>query len=90
MNYETARAQLAYDFSTIEKSNIPEGVFKELVGDFEKKHKEISVKKTVKNPDPFGWNVYATAEIESMELYEDWRRQFSQHGYEPPFLTIGS
>lgn len=88
MNFDTKRAKIAYELSSISKPTITGELFDELLSDFEKKHRGVKVEKKIRNPDPFGWNVVVSSESETMELYESWNRTFSNHGYQPPFLTI--
>lgn len=88
MDFETKRARVAYELSSISKPTITGELFDELLGDFEKRHQGVRVKRKIRNPDPFGWNVVISAERETMELYEEWNKTFSIHGYQPPFLTV--
>lgn len=88
MDFRTQRARVAYELSSISKPTITGELFDELLRDFEKKHTGVKVEGKIRNPDPFGWNVVVTANKETMELYEEWNRTFSNHGYQPPFLTV--
>lgn len=88
MKFETKRAKIAYELSSISKPTITGELFDELLSDFEKSHEDVKVESKIRNPDPFGWNVVISAECETLELYEEWNKTFSNHGYQPPFLTV--
>lgn len=88
MKFETKRAQIAYELSGISKPTLSNELFDELLSDFEKRHSGVVVRKKIRNPDPFGWNVVISGIEEDMKLYEEWNSTFSTHGYQPPFLTI--
>lgn len=88
MKFETKRAQIAYELSGISKPAISAELFDELLSDFEKTHHGVVVRKKIKNPDPYGWNVVISGIDEDMKLYEEWNDTFSVHGYQPPFLTV--
>lgn len=88
MQFETRRAKIAYELSDISKPSIPGELFDELIGDFTKRHQGVVVRKKVRNPEPFGWNVFISGVDETMNLYEEWNDTFSVHGYQPPFLTV--
>lgn len=90
MDFKTPRAQVAYELSSISKPAIAEELFDELLSDFEKRNAGVKVRKKIRNPDPFGWNVVVSAKKETMELYQEWNRTFFTHGYQPPFLTVMS
>lgn len=88
MKFETNRARVAYELSSISKPTITGELFDELLSDFEKRHQGVRIEEKIRNPDPFGWNVVISAGQETMELYEEWNNTFANHGYQPPFLTV--
>lgn len=88
MKFETQRAKIAYELSDISKPTISGELFDELLSDFKKAHEGAVIRKKIRNPDPFGWNVVISGVDESMKLYEEWNKTFTTHGYQAPFLTV--
>lgn len=76
--------RLAFDYSRVRKSSIPDEILSEIVQSFMKRN-DISDFEVREEDDIV---VYVVRAEPSMNLYDEWRLDFSNFGYIPPMIEM--